>query len=91
MSCTPPGAPGYKKGAVTLLYINNNQGNASVLMYQQIRMGVAPRSPEQSLTDPWPPNPPPFQQLPRLEFVLTAADKVRGVDGFLFVKFFLPV
>jgi hypothetical protein len=26
MSCTPPVSPGYKKGAVTFLYINTNEG-----------------------------------------------------------------
>ena len=33
MSCTPAASPGYKKGAVTLVYINTNTENASVLMY----------------------------------------------------------
>jgi len=40
MSCTPPTAPGYKKGAVTFVYINTDvtYSNASILMYQQSRM-----------------------------------------------------
>ena len=37
MSCTPPTAPGYKRGALTFVYINTDAHNASILMYQQVR------------------------------------------------------
>jgi hypothetical protein len=70
MSCTPPDAPGYRPGAVTLLFINTNTGNASILMYQQSRMQVSAAA----SADPWGPIPPPFNNLPRLDFVMTPAD-----------------
>ena len=67
MSCTPPAAPGYKPGAVTLLFINPRTSNASILMYQQSRMQVSaaeesavPRAAAAVLSDdPWGPIPPP--------------------------------
>jgi hypothetical protein len=90
MSCTRPGAPGFKPGAVTLLYINSDAANASVLLYQEsrsvdgrqhaTRMGQSKlRSNNDDDDDPWPPTPPPFPLLPRLEFVLTAGDASAGV------------
>jgi len=66
MACTRPGAPGYQRGAVTFVYINQDSKfpNRTITMYQQARMQAAAGLGES-------PTPPPFANLPRLEFVLT--------------------
>jgi heparanase 1 len=95
MSCTRAGAPGFQPGAVTLLYINSDASNASVVLYQQSRLAADRQRHHTTTTttmgqssdaadddvgdDPWPPTPPPFPLLPRLEFVLTAADASAGL------------
>jgi hypothetical protein len=43
MSCTPPTAPGYRLGAVTFLYINQDTTNHSSRMYQQARVNTLHR------------------------------------------------
>jgi heparanase len=80
MSCTKIGSPGYKKGAVTMIYLNTGAQNASILLYQQSRMQESRRLAVVSSTAaPWGPTPPPFSQLPRLEFVLTPGDESAGL------------
>ena len=84
LSCTPPDAPGYQAGAVTLLYINTNPHNASILMYQQDRIfeQVPLKGNLKSVGNDenvWPPTPPPFAQLPRLEFVMSPGDVGEGM------------
>ena len=95
LSCTPPGAPGYAHGAVTLLYINSNpESNASFLMYQQDRLSMMvnlnrvsydndggfgsndahPAASNSNADSPWGPTPPPFNLLPRMDFVMTPSD-----------------
>ena len=68
MACTPEGAPGYERGAVTFVYINQSPDDKSILMYQRARIDVATRGVG------WGPVPPPFPNTPRLEFVLTPGD-----------------
>ena len=77
MSCTPRDAPGYKAGAVTFVFVNTHVDNSSILMYQQSRFEFS--SDLQLAASPWGPTPPPFPQLPRVEFVMTAADDKFGV------------
>lgn len=65
MSCTSPEAPGYSPGSVTMVFIN--QGNTTVIsLYQGARFSVSLAG------SPWGPTPPPFNQLPRTDYVLTA-------------------
>ena len=67
MSCTSARAPGYQRGSVTLMYVN--QGNTtSVSMYQGARFSFV----DQMEPSPWGPTPPPFNQLPRTEYILTS-------------------
>merc|ERR1712190_303744 len=75
MACTAPSAPDYKDGAVTLVFINQDQrANQSIVMYQQDRFStldsVAIVARTRDTT--WPPIPPPFPNLPRIEYVMTA-------------------
>lgn len=83
MSCTPKSAPGYKDGSVTLLYINTNPANSSILMYQQSRVNVQQQQRSHAgmavETDPWGPTPPPFPLLPRTDYVLTPQNPTLGV------------
>jgi hypothetical protein len=83
MSCTPKTAPGYKDGSVTLLYINTNPTNSSILMYQQSRVNVEQQQRSHAgmdvEADPWGPTPPPFPLLPRTEYVMTPQDAKLGV------------
>ena len=78
MSCTPKSAPGYKDGSVTLLYINTNPANSSILMYQQSRVNVQQQQRSHAgmavEADPWGPTPPPFPLLPRTDYVMTPQD-----------------
>jgi len=67
LSCTPPTAPGYKDGAVTMSFINQDSSNKSIELYQGARLN------EFDGRKSWPPTPPDFEQLPRIEFVLTSA------------------
>jgi hypothetical protein len=72
MACTPVNAPGYAKGAVTFLYINQDPtSNISLSMYQGARLSGSSSHVHDS---PWGPEPPAFAQLPRVEFVLSAPE-----------------
>ena len=74
MACTPEGAPGYEPGAVTFVYINQSPSNKSIHMYQRARVSFVDPHPDPHPdlhSERWGPVPPPFPNLPRLEFVLT--------------------
>lgn len=65
LSCTRKGAPGYKAGAVTLVYINQDSQyeNRSITMTLEPRLQGEPGRGDQTYA--------PFANLPRLEYVLT--------------------
>ena len=68
LACTRPGAPGFRPGAVTLVYINQDSthANRTLLMTTEPRIQAHPRAAAAQA-----PPPPPFPSLPRHEFVLT--------------------
>lgn len=73
LSCTPRDAPGWRNGAVTLVYINQDPtNNKSISLYQGARLTGRLGTENVVTRSPWGPTPPPFDQLPRTEFVLTA-------------------
>ena len=74
LACTPPSAPGYAPGAVTMLFINQDTENKSIALYQGARLGeaTAAMATTGAARSPWGPTPPPFDQLPRTEFILSA-------------------
>jgi heparanase 1 len=91
MACTSRKAAEYKEGAVTLIFINQDQAqNKSILMYQQDRYfgskdpllayegraaatsAAAAGAGAGASASEWPPTPPPFPNLPRYAYVLTA-------------------
>ena len=86
MACSPVGAPGYRKGAITFLYINQDTTIHSSRMYQQSRInlhggdgvgagdagaGAASLAGAAGRGWGWGPTPPPLSQLPRAEFFMT--------------------
>jgi hypothetical protein len=78
----------YAAGAVTFLFINQNENSSIALsMYQGARLSehiMGERGVERNVSErdgPWGPEPPAFPQLPRVEFVLTAPELLsRTVD-----------
>ena len=82
--CTPHTSPHYETGSVTAIWINQATGNKSILMYQGQRWNrqqVYGEGEEEDTPIEWPQRrqkdgdspavPPPFANLPRVEYTLT--------------------
>lgn len=74
LACTRPGAPGFRPGAVTLIYINQDSAHANRTLIMTTEPRLQTHLPAAAPENALPLLPPPFPSLPRLEFVLSPGE-----------------